>query len=507
MIKFMRLNAFVNLLRNTSICFLMFLNLTVFSQNQNLKSEQKTDSLSTKITEKDFLEKTNEYISKKEYDKAESYLSTYYQQFSESLMVNWLYAHVLSVNNDKTQAEEKFKKAISIDSKNRTLQLDYARFLYELGNIKKVAPILSKFINKDSKDVEFLLMQANISFWKGDIKNSRNKIARIQEIYPNTEITKSLTAQIEELTTYYINTNFEYQTDSQPLDFFAHHVTIGHYESRFLNPKLEMSTYRFSPQKELAITLKLSNQFYFDKLKLTANITGGVYKNISEKTDWIGGINFNQRLTQNASIKFGYSKNSVLSTIASTTFNLTKQDVFGEINYSNKWLLFNAGYTQQFFKDDNIIKSIGSWILSQPIKISNFNFQFGYSYNYTDAKDILFVFDNQGVGVYNPYFTPEEQEMHAGLFIVNYKPTKKLSLEAKANYGFIGTVRNPYPLQVSATSIEIGGFYDETFTPVELIGIINYSFSNRFTAKITYTNQETFFYKRQNINLGLNFNM
>ena len=55
--------------------------------------------------------------------------------------------------------------------------------------------------------------------------------------------------------------------------------------------------------------------------------------------------------------------------------------------------------------------------------------------------------------------------------------------------------------------MEIGGFYDETFSPLELTGNINYSFSNRFTAKITYTNQETFFYKRENINLGLNFNI
>jgi len=53
----------------------------------------------------------------------------------------------------------------------------------------------------------------------------------------------------------------------------------------------------------------------------------------------------------------------------------------------------------------------------------------------------------------------------------------------------------------------IGGFYDETFTPLELTGVINYSFSDRITAKVTYINQETFFYKRENINLGLNFNI
>jgi hypothetical protein len=93
------------------------------------------------------------------------------------------------------------------------------------------------------------------------------------------------------------------------------------------------------------------------------------------------------------------------------------------------------------------------------------------------------------------------------LFIVNYKPTKKLSLKAKVNYGLRATVRNPYPMQVTPTIIEIGGFYDENFSPIQFTGAINYHFSNQITAKINYIKQETFFYTRQNINLGLNFNL
>jgi Tfp pilus assembly protein PilF len=505
MINLTKFNPILFQFKNISICFLIFFNIAVFSQKQLLKSTNENDSFSTKINEVELLKSANYYITKKKYDKAAFILSKYYIHFSESLNVNWLYAHVLSINNDKTQAEDKFKKAISISLMNADLQLDYARLLYEMGKINKVESILSKFMDKDSKNVEFLLMQANISFWKGNINNSRKKIDRIQEIYPNTDITKNLTQQIEELTTFNIKTNLEYQTDSQPLDYFAEHIVLGQYKSKFLNAKLEISNYNFSPQKEQALIIKLNNQFYFDKLKLVANVTGGFYKNFSEKTDWIGGVEIIQKLNQNVSLNLGYSKESLISALASTTFNLTHQDIFGGIDYNNKLLIAHSAYNQQFFKDDNIITSYVAWILSQPIKIRNFNFQFGYSYNYTDAKDILFFFDSQGAGVYDPYFTPKEQEIHSGLFIVNYKPTTKISFEAKANYGFTATVRNPYPLQVTSTSIEIGGFYDETFTPVEFTGIINYNFSNRFIAKITYTNQETFFYNRQNINLGLNF--
>lgn len=502
MINLIRVNTIFKVFKKISICFIFILNTAISSQNQPVNSTESTITSTTEITEAILLKTANDFITNKEYNKAATFLSKHYNNFKESLNVNWLYAHVLYLNGDKKQAENKFKKAISIASNNKDLQLDYARFLYETGKTNKSEAILSKYITDDSKEVEFILMQANISFWKGDIKNAQQKINQIQEIYPNTEITNSLSDQIELLTAYYIKSNFEYQTDSQPLKYFAHHIAIGNYTSRYLSPKIEFSTYNFSPQKELAFIVKASNQFYFDKLKLTTNITGGVYKNFSGDADWIGGINFTKKITKNASLNIGFTKSSLLGTIASTSFNLTKQDLFGEVDYANKWILLHASYNHQFFKDDNVIKSIGSWIVSQPLKVNKFNFQIGYGYSYSDAKDNLFVFNVDKTGVYDPYFTPKEQEIHAALFLASYKPTANLSLEAKINYGFIGTVKNPYPNQFDT---EIGGFYDDTFTPVEYIGAINYNFSNNFKVIATYTYQETFFYNRNNINLGLNY--
>jgi hypothetical protein len=289
------------------------------------------------------------------------------------------------------------------------------------------------------------------------------------------------------------------------MDFIAEHVAVGQYQSRFLNLKLEISNYNFSPKKEQALIIKLSNQFYFDVLNLTANLTGGIYKNYSGKNDWIGGIHFTQKLTQKLSLDFGYSKESLLGTIASTNFNLTHQNVFGALDYNNKLMVFHAGYNHQFFKDDNTIKSVASWIISQPIKIQKFNFQFGYGYSFSDSKNILFIYDNEGMGVYDPYFTPKDQEIHSGLLMSNYRPFKKLSLGAKLNYGFRATVRNPYPVQVDENNTVIGGFYDEEFTYLEFNGSINYFYSDSFRINANYLYQETFFYSRDNINLGFNF--
>lgn len=497
MVNLIQIKTIFKFLKKSIISFLFCFSIVVFAQNQPSKSTIKKDS----ITENELSKIAKDYFLKKEYKEAALILSKNYTFFSESLQINWLYAHVLSMNNDNTEAKNKFEKAISISPKNVDLQKDYVRFLYANGKIYLAESFMNGFIDSNFKDAEFLLMQANINFWRGDLKGTNDKINQIKTIYPKTEITKGLENQLKEFNTYYINTNFEYQTDSQPLDYFAHHITVGNYISRFFSPKLEISSYKFSPLQDLALTLKLSNQIFFDKLKLRINLTAGVYKNISDNSDWIGGINLEQELIKNISLKIGYNKNSLLGTIASTTFNLTKQDLFGEIDYFNKFILFHAGYNHEFYQDNNTIKSIASWIVSQPIKIQKFNFQFGYGYGYTDSDEVLFIYNDEKVGIYDPYFTPKEQQIHSALLILNYNFSDNLSVEAKGNYGW-ATVKNPYPNEYNN---EIGGFYDETFTPLEYSGSINYSFSNNFSVKANYTHQETFFYKRDNINLGLNY--
>ena len=485
-----------------TICYLMFFKTPVFSQNQPLKSTFKKP---TSITEKSLTDSAKKHIVQKEYKKAVDLISKHYSKFSESLVINWLYAYTLSLNGDKKQAENKFEKATTIAPANKELQMDYSRFLYQEGKIEKATVIMNKFMNENSKNVEFLLMQANISFWKRDLKTARKKIAEIQEIYPNTDITKNLESQIAQLTATYIQANFEYQTDSQPLEYFANHIIAGEYISRFLSPQLEISRYRFSPQREGALTLKLSNQFYFDKLKLGAKLTGGAYLNDSDNSDWVGGISFTKNIFKNASFNFGYAKNELLGTIASTTFNLTQQDLFGILDYLNKYIVFNAAYNYKFFEDNNVITSIGAWIVSQPLKLYQFEFQVGYGYSYTDSEEILFFYDSQGVGIYDPYFTPKDQEIHSALLITSYKPIQKITLRAKLNYGIQATVQNPYPIEVTVGNFETGGFYKADFNYIEINGSIEYAVTNNFGINANYIYQETFFYKRDNFNLGLNF--
>lgn len=504
MTKTIEANAFCKYVKTNVVCFLLLVGLNTYTQNQNSKKTTDIESLPANLSKDALYKTTKDFIANNDYKKAAKIMKKYYNNFSENLEINWLYAHVFWLNNDIKKANKKFLKTYSIAPNNKELHIDYARFLYKNGKIHQLEKFLEKTNNNNSLNIEYLLMQAYANFWKGDLKLSKQKIATIKEIAPGTKITQQIEKEITDITSSYISADFEYQTDSQPLKYFANHITVGEYVSRYFNPELQISRYRFTPQKEGSLIATLNNQFYFDKIKLTANIHGGFYSNHNDKTDWIGGVSLNKKLIKNASIKVGFKKNPVLTTIASTTINLTEDIVYTELNYGNKFFDFNAAFAQSFYDDNNYIQNISSWILSTPLKVRNLSFQFGYSFNFTDSKEVLFVFSDINTGVYDPYFTPKDLEIHSGLFIATYKPTKKLTIESKINYGFVGNVQNPYPFQTSATSVEIGGFYADTFTPIEFTGIVNYDFSDSFSTKITYINQETFFYERENINLGIN---
>jgi hypothetical protein len=501
----LKVNTTFNLFKICSIYSIMFLNTGVFSQNRSLKSTEKINSFNVKITEEVAMAMTKDFIAQNEYQLAVDFLEKHYEKFSNNLVINWLFAHAFSLNGDKKQADNKFQKAISLSPENKELQIDYTRFLYELGKIDKATKVMNNFTGENSKNVEVLLMQANISFWKRDLKNARKKIDRIKDFYPNTEITQSLENEITNATATYIQTKFEFQTDSQPLEYFANHIITGKYISRFLSPQLEVSKYNFSPQKESALTLKLSNQFYLDKLKLAVKSTVGAYLNNSDATDWIGDLSFTKNLFNNASLNFGYAKNALLGTIASTSFNLTQQDLFGVLDYNNKYIALNLAYNHKFFEDENVITSISTWMISQPIKIKKVKFQLGYGYSYTDSENILFIPDNKGSGIYNPYFTPKDQKIHSALFITRYQPTKKITLGTKLNYGIKATVQNPYVIEIAPSAFDIGGFYKAEFNYTEINGSFEYAVSKNFSVNANYVFQETFFYARDNYNLGLNF--
>jgi hypothetical protein len=145
----------------------------------------------------------------------------------------------------------------------------------------------------------------------------------------------------------------------------------------------------------------------------------------------------------------------------------------------------------------------------------------GYGFSYSDAKTNLYTAKqtlnevianfnlNESIdGYYNPYFTPKNQVVNSALLLLNYKISNKIDLSAKGNYGFSAKCQNPF-IYLNTDSLGNIVFANDSnkvsFNPFEVSGTLTYSILTNFGVKATYTHQETFFYNRNNANLGLNY--
>jgi len=293
------------------------------------------------------------------------------------------------------------------------------------------------------------------------------------------------------------------------MKYFGEKLKISKYFSNVLHPEFEIKNYSFNPSQQ-SLEAQIGNEFSFVNLALKMKLNLGIYKNFNDSNAGICGIEINKKIAKKSNLQLGFSKKPYLGTLVSTTYTLLQNNIYTALDIENcKYIAIHVGYNNQYFEASNPIHTFSSWINSKAKPNSIFSTQFGYGFSYADSKTNLFE-SNQTLataianfgsnstidGVYNPYFTPKNQIVHALIGIVNYKPTKELSLSLKGNYGFYATCDNPYiylDTDVLGNTVFTKSYYKANFNPSEIKGIVSYDFSSKFEASLAYNYQHTFF--------------
>ncbi|MES2396918.1 MAG: hypothetical protein V4549_12980, partial [Bacteroidota bacterium] len=211
-----------------------------------------------------------------------------------------------------------------------------------------------------------------------------------------------------------------------------------------------------------------------------------------------------------------------LNTISSLKNNVMQNNVSAFVSFdkSNSWK-GKAGYTFQQFNDGNYMQSAYGWVLSPSLRFSKFETTIGYAYNYCDTKDnrfvpvktlneIIAVYSStaQITGEYNPYFTPQNQQIHSVLGNVIFSPFKSLSFSVNAKIGFYAVADNPYLFLDKSTANELvitRGFVSEKYFPMEIKGKINYTLSRKMEVEADYVYLQTFYFNSNTINLAFKY--
>jgi len=204
---------------------------------------------------------------------------------------------------------------------------------------------------------------------------------------------------------------------------------------------------------------------------------------------------------------------------------MDKPLMYMHYNFSVEWNDVNSFQAKasfdgnQFYTDKNFVYSLGVWLLSPPLKTSVVDFRIGYSYGYSNSlqnrytsektlTDILqnWVGDSTISGVYNPYFTPNNQSVHAAILSVGIHPSKRVDIGLRGSIGFSATTKYPtlYLNTDGANNTYIArDFYTQSFLSAEANAFVAVQLSNKSNLKAEYIFMNTVFYRSHYAGLSL----
>ena len=306
-----------------------------------------------------------------------------------------------------------------------------------------------------------------------------------------------------------------YNTDDQPLQNFTSSLEAG----IFLHPLADLHVALTVPiflkdgNTSNALTFEVGDKLSFNKEGLMIAINAGLAQFPGNNTTaFTGSVDIAKSfakyfiLTAAAARKpYFYSRSSIDSALIESNFAATA-------GWNNKHTVNGvAGFSVSRFPDNNSVTTLYATIYAPELKARNFSFQFGYGYNNSNSKENRFVPQNSTLqnitGVYDPYFTPNDQQIHSLITSIAYQPVKRVIIGAAVNYGLYATTQNPYFFVKQANPITIDKNYiEQKFSPVELGAYVLWQATKKINIKATYQYHQTFFYTNQYVGLSLKAN-
>ena len=435
-----------------------------------------------------------------------------------------LYAETLFWMKNYNKAASVYEEAIRWHPDDFDVKYEYAVLLFEMGKYQQTKEILIVYTNNRPEDSGAESLLGITNYYLGDFKEADKHLKKSLALNPTDNRTKKIHREVSRIVSPWLKADVFYTDDSQPMQQLAPVLQGGWYQSRFLNLSFSLGLQNFSSDSlhSNLYSFQLQNSFQFPKAGFSAKVSaGGFYTSVDQAFDYSWGISLQQKMAKYFFLRVGGERSAYTYTLAS----IEKPFARGIYNVSLSWekpKSWNAsmGYIGEYFPDDNNVQTFFAWGLSPAISFSVFELYFGYAFNYADSKESRFVpeksldeiLDNynpeeQIKGIYDPYFTPNDQFANSVLVNLNIFPSQKINIKLHASVGFYARAMNPYFYldKEQGKTIIKQGFYQESFTPLDLGINFDMELTDKLLLNFSYTYLQTFYFNSNNFNLGLKF--
>jgi tetratricopeptide (TPR) repeat protein len=422
-----------------------------------------------------------------------------------------------------------FRTAIKNNPNADVLKMDFGRILFEMNRLDEARRVLTDYRKSAQEDVEAEIILGTIAYWQG--KRPGKAFRYLNPVllkYPANRRTAELADEIHQATSPYIKISPGYYSDSQPLQTLNLAADAGFYQSSLLQPTLQVQARNLSIRAESvshrAESVQLGNTFSFLKIKTVAITKAGVFKRSWTNGVFLtGGLELNQKLSKTITISGSLERSPYLYTVRSLSTGVMQTNYTASLGREamNRWS-GKAAYNLQQFKDHNQVKSFSIWFLMPVVKSFSLKVDLGYAFYIADSKRNAYVNDKSLseitsryypgytiTGVYDPYFTPQNQQIHSVLGNLTFIPTRSLKFSIKSNTGLYALVDNPYFFLDYDKGHQLAlykGYHPLKYFPFEIRTAVSWALSKKIVLEGEYLYRKTVFFNSNSVSAGLKVN-
>ena len=406
---------------------------------------------------------------------------------------------------------------LSLASSNAyALHLENGRNLWGMGKLKPAKTELQAYLAHDPGHLEANTLLAYIYLWNGHTLKAKNLAYWLLEQDSGNARARSILSEVQTQTIPHLTINPSWSTDDQPMDTYQVGVETGWYQSWLLAPTLQL---RFRQvQTDSAgypfLQASLGNQLYLSRTQSRISVHAGIFSSFSNagKQSLTWRIGLYQPLLAHFSMEVGLEKRPYLFTLQSIQQPLTER--FAQLafhyNRSDKWL-GKAAFERQIFPDKNAVQTAYAWLLAPIFNRERIKLQAGYAYTYANAGENRFrplnAYDpslpegTQVEGIYDPYFTPQNQQIHALLAAVQYTHWEKLRISLRGSAGIYATADIPYFYPNTDGTEYQRDFQSDRYFPLEIHVETAWKINADNKVSFSYSFQQFLFYTTHSVGL------
>ena len=377
--------------------------------------------------------------------------------------------------------------------------------------------LLRQYSQKGEDDYVLL---AYIQYWRG---HPGQALATLQQLSPEYPAAAELRQEIHRVRSPWIIQEYTISADDQPLRRQEYRLLGTWYSTPWLSPTLEVINSRFT----LADTVRLGtgrysvrNKFSIPTIRQDLEFGIGLLDQSGGTVEPTWALNVQQRLMAGLSLHAGVEQQVYQYTIASLSRPsplMYRQYAVGVTGrYGETWQ-GDAFYQGQQFDGGGRLDTYYGWLLARILP----GIRLGYAYNYAHSDSLtwqwlragsgeaLRLADGTIAGVYDPYFSPQQQQVHSILLNLDWRIGKKIQLEGRLMYGF-GQANAPYYTEISEGGAPPRYQLDVSplrYHPAEADAGVRYSPAAHLTMGMRYRYRRLFFYEVQSASLFFHYQL